>query len=420
MKTVTRTLCAGAGVLCLAWAASAAAQTAPPAAAPAAPAAPAASPMPYPAMTAPLAANPNPAVFDAGPLGKLTVDGVITGGGLFQSNPALELFGKQNKSGYGDLFNGMVIVNKTDGPVQFYVQAGAYSFPTLGTPYYKTDRIEGETYGYVPQGFVKIVPNSAISIEAGALPTLIGAEYAFTFENMNIERGLLWAQEPLISKGVQINYTKGPWAFSLAVTDGYYSDTFTAVSGLVTYTFKNSDTLTFAGEGNAGIARSVSNPLVTPIQQNNGQIYNIIYSHTQGPWTITPYFQYNSSPTVDGGLPTSVYTDGNVAFLNPQSSLSGENWSGAVLTKYNFTPEFSVAGRVEYIKSHGAANLLGYGVGSSAWTLTVTPGYQKGIFFARGEVSYVGLSNITPGLGFGADGTQTNQVRFAIESGLIF
>jgi len=30
---------------------------------------------------------------------------------------------------------------------------------------------------------------------AAKLPTLIGAEYTFTFENMNIERGLLWNQE---------------------------------------------------------------------------------------------------------------------------------------------------------------------------------------------------------------------------------
>src|SRR5258708_30241426 len=82
-----------------------AAPASPPAAAPApaaaapAPAAPAASPMPYPSMSASLAANPNPATFDARPLGKLTVDAVLTGGGLGQSNPAVDYLGRNNHDG---------------------------------------------------------------------------------------------------------------------------------------------------------------------------------------------------------------------------------------------------------------------------------------------------------------------------------
>ena len=43
------------------------------------------------------------------------------------------------------------------------------------------------------------------SAEVGALPTLIGAEYTFSFENMNIERGLLWNQENAVNKGIQLN-----------------------------------------------------------------------------------------------------------------------------------------------------------------------------------------------------------------------
>src|ERR1700759_812075 len=76
-----------------------------------APAAPAPSPMPYPSMTAPLSANPTPATFDAGPLGKLEVGGVLSGGGFYQSD-AQKYLGQE--AGYGDIDNAMVVINKTD------------------------------------------------------------------------------------------------------------------------------------------------------------------------------------------------------------------------------------------------------------------------------------------------------------------
>jgi hypothetical protein len=411
MKNLKLLLCAGGASVGLMYAgtaladdqASGSAPASAPAAAPAAPAAPAANPMPYPSMTAPLSANPNPAVFDSGPVfGKVMVDGVVSGLALYQTSPQVDGFGDQTKRGIADLSNAQVIINKTDGVVQFYLQAGAYSVPVVGEPYYKTSNgaYDANTYGYVPQAFIKLVPNSTFSVEVGALPTLIGDEYTFTFENMNIERGLLWNQEPVVSKGIQGNFTKGPWAVSVAVTDGYYSGQYTAISGLVTYTFKNSDTLAFAAEGNAATAKA--NTFVTPAQQNNGQVYNLIYTHSQGPWTFSPYIQYTNSPNIPG------------------VSASGETWGGALLVKYSFTPQWALAGRAEYISSSGASNLLGYGVGSDAWSVTLTPTYQKGIFFARGEFSYVGVGGGTKGLMFGSLGDASNQTRAMFETGLIF
>jgi|HubBroStandDraft_4_1064222.scaffolds.fasta_scaffold26124_2 hypothetical protein len=404
MRNLKLICCAGAASLGLALAGTAAAQTTtPPAAAPAAPAAPAANPMPYPSMTAPLAANPQPAVFDAGPLGKVMVDGVLSADALWQSNPQFGPFG-QTQDGYADITNAQVILNKTDGVFQFYVQAGAYSIPTLGVAYLKTSQLDNNTYGYVPQGFVKIVPNSNVNIMVGALPTLVGAEYAFTFENFNIERGLLWNVEPVVSKGVQLNLSKGPWSASLAWTDGYYSNIYTALSGQVTYTFKNNDTLEFVGEGNVGTNHVAT--FVTPLAANNGQIYDLIFTHTQGPWEFMPYVQYQSTPRVSVGGVT----------LTP----SGTTWGAALLAKYNFTPTISVAGRVEYIGSSGGANLLGYGVGSNAWTISITPTYQKGIFFVRGELSYVSVGSGAAGLLFGPNGTSSDQGRALVETGVIF
>src|SRR5579862_8896293 len=129
MTNLKLLLCAGPACAGLAFASAAFADDQPPpppATAPAAaPAAPAATPMANPAMAGPLNANPNPAVFDAGPIGKITVDGIISGGGIFQTNSGFNAFGDKNADADGGLTNAQVIINGGVGPISFYVQAGA-------------------------------------------------------------------------------------------------------------------------------------------------------------------------------------------------------------------------------------------------------------------------------------------------------
>ncbi len=199
--------------------------------------------------------------------------------------------------------------------MQFYVQAGIYSFPTLGENYtsaLKTVKDPSLTPGIVPLGFVKIVPNSMFSFEAGALPTMIGAEGAFTVQNMNIFRGLLWNPEPITSKGVQGNFSAGPWAVSLSLNDGYNSNQYTTLSGSVTYTFKNMDTLDFAGSGNTTVNKNDGGA-------ENGTIFNLIYTHTMGPLTLQPYLQYSTVPRIDS-----------------IDEAGGSEFGAAILGKYSF------------------------------------------------------------------------------------
>jgi hypothetical protein len=424
MNTLKLWLCAGSAAMTLGLASTAAAddQASSPPPAAAAPAAPAPSAPPYPSMGTTLSNNVNSAVFDAGPLGKLTVNGVVSGIGLVQDNPGFDLDGRLNKTSAFDVSNGMVTVQKTDGVVQFVVQAGLYSFPTLGTSYTTSTRSTTDLFGAVPVGYVKIVPNSTWSFEAGQLPTLIGAEAPFTYQNIDIERGLLWNQEPLISRGVQVNFSQGPWAASLSWNDGYYTGAWTSISANVTYTFKNSDTLIFDAQGNADSNFQTCAPLgkcfspalggfggpigfsVPTGGQSQGQIFNLIFNHTWGKWAITPYVQYSNIPQT---------------VIARAIAPSGASYGGAILAKYSFTPEISLAGRVEYIGSSGSANLL-YGPGSNAWSFTLTPTYQKGIFFARIEGSYVGISSGTFGDEFGQFFNKTDQFRGMLEGGVIF
>ena len=144
---------------------AAAAPSTPPAATPAAPTL-------LPAMTGPLTVTANPSSFDLGPFGKkVYITGALTGLGLWQDNASAS-----DARSRLDLSNGQIIVNKPDGVFQYFVQLGSYSLPSLGTPYVRASDQIPSTFGIVPQGFLKIAPNSNFSVEIGKLPTLVGAD----------------------------------------------------------------------------------------------------------------------------------------------------------------------------------------------------------------------------------------------------
>ena len=358
----------------------------------------ASAPLPMPAMTGPLQAAA-PITLNAGPLGKILVTGVVSGIGLWQAHRTFA-----DQSTHGDLSNAQVFLQKVNGWWQYYIQAGVYNLPTLGAPFLSTGRTTNDFYGPLPVAYLKLVPSEKTSIQIGALPTLVGAEYTFTFENMNIERGLLWAQENAVNRGIQVNQTMGKFTASLSWNDGYYSDRFSSLSGSLTYT-NGPNSVAFAAMGNLGRTRFQT--LATPVQ-NNGTIYTIAYTYAKGPWIVQPYFQY-------GKVPTN---------LNIGVSQGAAARGAAILLARHFGGRISLAGRGEYIASTGSAstrsvNLI-YGPGSSAWSLTLTPTYQDHGFFLRGELSYVRAIDFTPGDGFGPAGLKRAQTRALLESGFMF
>jgi hypothetical protein len=375
---------------------------APAAAAPAAP-----MPLASPSMSAPLS-TAVPHEISAGPLGKLEITGILSGIALGENNQVSH-FGPNM---HFDVSNAQVFVQKTSGWWQFYLQGGAYNISTLGVPFAATSGanfLTSDLYGPLPVAYLKLVKGN-FNVEVGELPTLVGAEYTFSFENMNIERGLLWNQEPAISRGIQLNDTYKKLSVSFAYTDGYFSNRYTSLSGSLAYAINASNTITFVGAGNAGSYACISCS-ATPTFQNNGSIYNLIYMYSHGNWMIMPYYQYSEVPTNSSvGIPVGGHTNG-----------------GALLANYNFKHGISLAVRPEYIKSSGStatgeANLLGYGPGSGAFSFTVTPTYVKDGFFIRGDFSVVDLTSFdsTTNLGFGHAGTNTSQVRGVIEAGVMF
>jgi hypothetical protein len=373
-----------------------AAADATPAAAPAAPAGP--MPLSTPAITGPLSNLP-PAMFHAGPFGDIAVNGVFTGMGLVQSN---HIPGDDNKQ--GALSNGQVFIQKSDGWFQFFLEAGAYNIPALGTPFLKTQDAISDLWGPLPVAFLKLQAGKNTSIEIGSLPTLIGAEYTFTFENMNIDRGLLWNQENAINRGIQVNQTMGKFAASLSWNDGFYSGRYSWLSGSLAYT-NGPNALSFVAGGNAGQTKFET--LAVPVQ-NNGSIYNVIYTFTKGHWILQPYYQYTSVPTnAKIGVVKGASTNG-----------------GAILASYAFAHGFSLPVRFEYITSSGnaaqnAVNLL-FGPGSTGTSFTATPTFQTGGFFLRGDIGWAHAGSFTQGDVFGSLGKNNNQLRAMAEVGFIF
>ncbi len=362
------------------------------------PAAPAPAALSTPAFTGPLQETP-PAVFEAGPFGKLEVNGILTGLGMWQGNHV-----PGDEPTQAALSSGQIFIQKTDGWFQFYLQAGAYNLPSLGTPFLATDKTVADLFGPVPVAYLKLAPAKNTSILVGALPTLMGAEYTFTFENMNVERGLLWNQENAVNRGIQVNQTLGKFTASLSWNDGFYSNRYSWLSGSLTYT-NGPHSIAFSAMGNLG--QTVFRTLATPVQ-NNGTMYALIYTYTKGSWIVQPYFQYTDVPT------------------NPKVGIvQGASTRGAaLLVNHTFKHGFSLAGRGEYIGSTGrgseqAVNLL-FGPGSAGWSATLTPTFQSGGFFVRGDLAYVRATNYTPGDVFGPAGMNRNQPRAVAEIGFLF
>jgi len=355
------------------------------------------SPLSMPGMAGPLAINPEPLK-----TGSIYISGVASG--LVQFQNAVYPGDKPLQS---DVSNAQIFIQKVDGVFQFFLQVGSYSLPDIGAPYLRSTIAPYAFYGAFPQGYIKLAPSKNFSVEVGKLPTLIGAEYTFSFENMNIQRGLLWNQENAVNRGAQLNYTAGPVTFAVSYNDGLYSNNYNWLWGSLTYAINGANTFALIGGGST--SRTTISTSATPLYLNNEQIYNLIYTHTAGQWTIQPYFQYTSVPAAP--------------VLN--TTQDAKTYGGALLVNYSVPNSgFNMPFRLEYINSTGTAAggapSLIYGPGSNAWSVTITPTYQYKRFFARAELSYIKANNITSGFALGPNGSDDTQSRALLEVGVLF
>lgn len=330
---------------------------------------------------------------------------IATGIGMAQTNPT-----SSDYNSFVDVSNAQLIFKKDTGLFQFYLQSGYYSTPSLGSSYQRAAIQTKDSFGVVPLASVSIAPSQNWVFTGGKINSFGGYENTFTYQNNNIDRGLLWNQTSNVSRGFQATYQENAVSTSITLNDGFYSGQLSWMGASINYQIDDKSNAGLVWTG--AIKPNTQNTFITPILQNNSQIFNAIYSYSSGGWSVVPYVQYTYIPTNPSlGILTSAKTTG-AAILSNYQMLKNES--------ENVTLPF----RVEYITSGGKGNIntpnLLYGQGSSAWSATITPTYQYRRFFVRGEISYVKTINSTQGLAFGPTGSANNQTRLMVETGLIY
>jgi hypothetical protein len=358
-----------------------------------------------PAMSSALSFDAQPIQFAISQIGSINVQGVITGIGMHQTNPV-----NIDNAGLVDVSNAQVIIQKNQGLLQFYLQSGYYSTPSLGTSYQRANVQTIDSFGVVPLASISLAPTRNWLFTLGKINSFGGYENTFTFQNINIDRGLLWNQTSNVSKGMSAAYSDGDVEAAITWNDGFYSNQLNWLGASATYHLNDKNNVSVSWTGS--IKASTVDTFITPLAQNNSQITNAIYTYKSDRWLVAPYLQY-----------TYVPKNPSIGILNSSQTLGA-----ALLTNYRFSNKdiggFSLPFRFEYISSGGnnslgAPNLL-YGVGSDAWSATLTPTYQVGKYFLRGELSYVQAINISPGLAFGNQGNSANQARAMLEVGVLY
>jgi len=304
-----------------------------------------------------------------------------------------------------DLTNALISPTLNFGDVHASATIGYYNFPTVGYALNPIDQNGANTtlFSPIPLYNLSYTPNSHLSFFGGKVLTQLGQESMFTYQNFNIQRGFGWAIEPLVSRGVRGVYANGQWTLQLEDNDGYYGGgTSSAFEGSLGFAPTSTQTLSFAV-----ILPKTDSPPNPTASVSNKREEDLMYAGTFGKFVVTPYLLWVQSPEVDS---RGYGAEG--AFV------------GSLLGTYNFTPRYSLGFRYESIKNSSTttdasanADLIGYGPGSGATSLTLTPTFKSGMTLLRFEWSSVDVTNVTPGFGFDASGTGAHQSRYALELG---
>ena len=325
-----------------------------------------------------------------------------------------------NATGALDTPNGIDLSNRSDisnlllnvtggiGKLRANATVGQYAFPTVGVAFNPDSQNGANTmlYTALPIYALQYVFDSHVSLGAGSFAALLGQESPFTYQNLNVQRGLGWAIEPTISRGVQAAYSNGPWSLTAQENDAYYSGKNRAFEGLIGWSPSANTNLQFAA-----IIPGSNVPPNPTVAIGNKAEYDLMFTRQIGKLQLLPYLLWVNSPASS----SLGYT-------------SGESARAAVLiANWTFSTPWSAALRYENVHNGSAsgatspnADLIGYGPGSGAQTLTITPTWRFGYNgVLRVEYSAVWLSWFTPGLGFGPNGTGSTQNRLGLEFGVM-
>ncbi len=326
-------------------------------------------------------------------LGTVSLNGALTVYGIHTENRV----GTDKKTRY-DVGSAILNLSKSAEPWGFTILGGAYSTPVVGVGISKSSDYT-DLFSPIPVAYFEISPSKGLSIQAGKLPTIIGYESAFTYQNNYIQRGLVWNMQPVINNGVRLIYSGELISFKAGINDGFYTLSTKhpkpALEGSIGITPIKNTSLSL----NALIPDKNSRPNNTSAPANKRE-FNLMFTSTIEKLSPGADIIYVEAPK-----------DANAGVLE-KAKASGL----AFHTSYELEP-FKLSGRLEFVKDNsdaGGIDLVGLGDGNEGWSLTLTPSYSRGPLFLRVDLSHVSAKDPFTNNG------KKFQTRVGLELGFIF
>jgi len=369
---------------------------------------------------------PAPFSFDASPLGALQITGgadgyayALTGAGDETKNG---LLGTSTSIGL-QFLNGLVKLEKPEGPIQFTIEVGWVNSLALGTKP-KAPTAQQWSTGPIRSAYVTVVPTPNLTISAGQIGSLEGYESAVDWNNFNMMTTSLGEVENDQSVGVSVTYAYGRFAGTVVFSDGFDTNVWNYLQLFGSYSINEHNQLTLFGATNLGATglsarfygsatRPYSSSTVASAGAANFVNSSVIggyYAFTSGNLTLVPEVQYVWSAK------------------NPKVGLTdySSHFGVAFFANYQFAESpFSVGGWLQYFTSNGPETWFlnpgaqGFGVVVGP---TWSPSWAKNHLFLRGEVGLLHLTNIGApnSVGYGSSGSGRNQATFLAEAGMLF
>ena len=369
---------------------------------------------------------PAPLTFDAGPLGTLELSGgasgyayALTGAG---NDTNKGLLGTSTSVGF-QFLNGLIQLQKPDGPVRFTVQVGAVNSLTLGTKP-APPSVQTWSTGPVRTAYVTLAPTENLTISAGQMGSVEGFESSIDWENYNLFTTALWFVQNSQSVGVRVTYTYQKLSGTIIFGDGFDTNVWNYLQLKASYAFNDNNNLTLYGATNLGTtglgARFYGNATTAYSSTTVGSagVANLVnssviggyHTFTVGNLTLVPEVQY-------------VWSTRNLKIGLPDYS---SHFGAALFANYKFEDSpFSLGAWAQYFTSNGSAfwflnpGAQGFGI---AIAPTWTPRWANKHLFVRGDVGVIHLTRAgNPGsVAYGSSGNDRNQATFLLEVGALF
>jgi Putative beta-barrel porin-2, OmpL-like. bbp2 len=379
--------------------------------------------------------GPQAVEFDGGPLGPLEFS--AAGDGYFflqsgtSSDPHNSIAG--SKAVGAEINAWMTELHKSTGLVQFTIQLGEYQDINLGTN--KPSEVNGDrfTTGPLRSAFVSLVPTDNFKLSVGQVPSLVGYESVYPWNNPSALRTVLNVGQNSNSRGVEADYTQGPFSGSVVFGDGYDTGVWNHIQFLATDKIDDNNSVsvygivplgttgpnTFAyGEGGQPEGGADGNGGQGELAVVNSNMLGAWYTWKIGQLSLTPEVQYQWT------TPLTKYANEVSGGLSDDIPKETGNFGAALFGNYKFGDSpYSLAGWAEYATSHGSAAQDAWFVAPDAELagFAIAPGYQYKQLFTRLNIGYVHLLNAgTPAAGFGDQGMGKNQVVTTLEFAVVY